>query len=67
MASLMITEVISEAQENKLPLYVASLDAKKAFDVVNQKLLMKKIKGIGISNSLWQIIDSMYQDFQEVI
>ena len=54
MASHMIT---SEAHNFKDPLYVASMDARKAFDVVNQQLLMKKLKNIGISNGLWQIID----------
>ena len=67
MASLLITEAIAEARDCKLPLYVASLDARKAFDVVNQQLLKKKLNNLGLSNGLWQIVDSMYLDSQEVI
>ena len=43
MASLLITEAIAEAREMKTPLYINTLDARKAFDVVCQDKLRMKI------------------------
>ena len=43
MATLLITEAIAEARHSKTSLYVASLDARKAFDVVNHTKLKKKL------------------------
>jgi hypothetical protein len=67
MASLLITEAVNDASINKKSLYIASLDAWKAFDVVDQQLLLRKLHEAGTSTSMWKMIDSMYQDSEEVI
>ena len=60
MASLLITEAIAEARETKTPLYINTLDARKAFDVVCQDKLRMKIFHTDVKRPLWQLIDDMY-------
>ena len=67
MASLLITEAIAQAKEEKKPLYAASLDARKAFDVVDQNLLLSKLWDLNISGNTWQIINTSYTCPQEVV
>ena len=67
MASLIITESIAEARSKKQELNVASLDARKAFDVVSHPILMKKLYDMGISSPIWGTINSIYNDSVEVI
>ena len=67
MASLIITESIAMANHEKRDLFAASLDAKKAFDVVNQPLLLKKLYDIGATGTSWEIINSIYTDSSESI
>ena len=43
MASLVIREALAEAKRTKSTLIVATLDARKAFDVVNHELLKSKL------------------------
>ena len=61
MASLVITETVAEAKYMKIPLYVASLDARKAFDVVNHYRLKTKLYNTQTLASLWTLIDDLYQ------
>lgn len=44
MATLYLAEVMAVARDDKLPLYVATLDAPKAFDVVREPLLKYKLR-----------------------
>ena len=67
MASLLITEALAEAKYLKTPLFVASLDARKAFDVVVQDIMLKKLHDINISGSTWDFIDGVYTNCNEVI
>ena len=67
MASLIITESIAEARSKKQELYVASLDARKAFDVVSHPIVMKKLYDMGISSPIWGTINSIYNESVEVI
>ena len=41
--SLILEEVIREHKDKRLPLYIAFLDAKSAFDVVCHNSLMRKL------------------------
>ena len=50
--ALLLNEVIIDAVYRKTPLYVALLDAKSAFDVVNHSSLYRKLYLAGISSSL---------------
>ncbi len=43
-----------------MPLYIATLDTQKAFDVVHHQILMKRLHEQGISSHIWTIISSMY-------
>ena len=67
MASLLITESIAEAMQEKQGLYIASLDARKAFDVVSQNILLNKLHELGTSSTIWEIINSIYTDSKEVV
>ena len=67
MASLLITEAIADAKTSRTPLHVATLDARKAFDVVNHDLLMRKLYLLGLGEGCWSLIDNMYADSREAI
>ncbi len=67
MASLCLSEAISESRDNKDHLYVATLDASKAFDVVDHNILKKKLHGLQLDADMWNIIDNLYSDCQEVV
>ena len=66
-ATLMITEAIADAKENKTPLYLISLDARKAFDVVDHFLLKKKLYQSGIEHQMWTLVDNMYINTKEKV
>ena len=63
-ASLIISEAQNEAKENSTPLKLVTLDACKAFDVVWQDSLLRKIFNIGIGGSLWTCIKNLYEGAQ---
>lgn len=67
LASLLITEAAAEAKHQKRPLFVTSLDAKKAFDVVKHHKLKGKLYNLGINPTWWNIIDDLYTDSKEHI
>ena len=50
-------------QENKRePLFVATLDVQKAFDVVNHELLLRKLYLNGITGNDWLLVQDIYSD-----
>ena len=61
-AALILTEAIAEAKDNNRELFVASLDAKKAFDVVYQNAMLYKLFFEGLDPSLWNLMYDQYQD-----
>ena len=67
MASLMITEAEAEAKFAKTPLIAKSLDAKKAFDVVNHSKLKANLHSTNITPTRWAIIDNLYVESTECI
>ncbi len=67
MASLLISEAMVEAKAEKKQLFVASLDARKAFDVVNHQLLKTKCYNLDVNKEIWTVMDSIYTDGKEVI
>ena len=67
MASVIITESIVEAKENKQELYICSLDARKAFDIVPHSTLKFKLFNTPIRRSLWKLLDDLYTDNVETI
>ncbi|MES9903311.1 MAG: reverse transcriptase family protein [Sedimenticola sp.] len=60
MASLLLSESVIDAKNNQEPLYIATLDSQKAFDVVHHQILLSKLYHQGITGRLWTVISSMY-------
>ena len=50
--------VVSEARRK--PLFLVTLDSRKAFDVVNHKIMLDRLNEAGIHPSLWTILKDMY-------
>ncbi len=67
MASLVVTEAIAESRESKTQLFIASLDARKAFDVVSQPILKMKLLKTRLKTPLWAIIDDLYTGSGECV
>ena len=67
MASLLITEAAVDAMENSRELYVCSLDARKAFDVVRHGILMFKLFHTKISSAGWKMVNEIYTDIKECV
>ena len=65
--SLILEEVIREHKDKRLPLYIAFLDAKSAFDVVFHNSLMRKLFHIGVDGADWMLVNSMHQGAQSVV
>jgi hypothetical protein len=61
-AALMLTEAIAEQKYLRKPLYVATLDAQKAFDVVDHASLLWKWHERGLNGIIWQLKDETYQN-----
>ena len=60
MAALVLTEAIAEARDQDTPLYVATLDASKAFDVVDHTSLKRRLY---LSNpELWRSTVLLLED-----
>lgn len=55
MASLLCTEAIAEATDNKVPVFMAALDSQKAFDVVDHQILKEKLFSQTPAPKLWQV------------
>ncbi len=67
MASLCLSEAVAEAKENGEELFVTTLDASKAFDVVAHNILKRKLCHTGMESNLWQLLDSLYTDCSETV
>ena len=59
--SLILEEVIREHKDKGLPLYIAFLDAKSAFDVVSHYSLMRKLYHIGVDGVEWSLVHSLHE------
>ncbi len=59
MASVIVTESISEAKITKSGLTIGSQDAYKAFDVVKQNIMKSKLFQTEVNSKVWLIIDDL--------
>ena len=60
-AALIISEAQNEANNIGEPLKLVTLDASKAFDVVWQDSLLRKIHNVGIQGKLWLCLSNLYK------
>jgi hypothetical protein len=60
IAALILSELIAEDKSNKSPLYVAFMDARKAFDVVWHTGLFRDT--IGITGDNWLFFKHWYDN-----
>ena len=67
MATLLFSEARVEARDNKQGLFVASLDARKAFHVVDHSLMKLKLYQTSLPKKLWAVIDDVYLGGQECV
>ena len=61
-AALIMTETIAEAVDDNKELFIASLDAKKAFDVVYQNAMLHKLFYDGLDPCLWNLMFEQYKN-----
>ena len=61
-ADFLVSEVVAEAEDIKSERFVASLDARKAFDVVYQTTVLHKLFYSGLDPALWILVQKMYQN-----
>ncbi len=59
-AALLVTEAITEAAEQKKPIYVTLLDVSKAFDVVDHGILFDELYETGVEGDLWLTFKQFY-------
>ena len=57
-ASVLLTEAIAEQSHGTI--FIATLDAQKAFDVVDHKILARKMYQSGLSGGLWLLKKACY-------
>jgi hypothetical protein len=67
MASLCLTETAATAKDNGSKLYVATLDAQKAFDVVNHDILRTRLHLNGTQGQGWTLIDNLHNGCVEKV
>ena len=65
--SLILEEFIRESKDMKKDVYIAFLDAKSAFDVVDHASLMRRLFHIGVDGALWNLIYSLHSNAQTVV
>ena len=55
-----MSEAKAEAIHSHHPLFLATLDSQKAFDVVHHKILMDKLAKTNMPKNIWTIIKNLY-------
>ena len=62
IAALILTELITEYAKRRSPLYVAFMDARKAFDVLWHMGLLKEMNKFGLHNNNWLFFHNWYEN-----
>ena len=64
---LVLEEYIRNNKGSKKPTYIAFLDAKSAFDVVNHTSLLRKVYHLGIEGTHWNLINSLHTNARTIV
>ena len=69
MAALLIlvSEAKAEARQNNDQLYLATLEAQKALNVVHHTILLDRLAESGIPHDIWLIIKDLYSDISSKV
>ena len=67
MSVLICSEVINESKLEGKPLYLVTIDTRKAFDVVNHVILKKTLYDEGVALELWSVVDDLYSGISSKI
>ena len=67
VAAVMVSEAIAVAQDTKTELFMASLDAKKAFDVVNHDILLDTVSASEASHNLLSATQACYKNINSSV
>ena len=67
LCELFIEEFEKESKNSKLPVYIAMLDGKSAFDVVIHANLIRRLFQIGISKQSILLLQNLYQNAKSCI
>ena len=57
--AFLVEEFYRESKDLNKPVYTATLDAKSAFDVVSNEILMRKVYNYNIAPTSWTLIDDL--------
>jgi hypothetical protein len=60
-AAFILNECIADAKDRGVPLYTATLDVQKAFDVIRHESLLDKLYDQGLLGMWWRLKDDSYQ------
>ena len=63
-AALLVSELMNDAKDAGKNLFLASLDASKAFDVVNHASLLRRLYHLDIQPVIWSILKHLYDGSQ---
>ena len=67
MSALICSEVINESKLEGKPLYLVTIDTRKAFDVVNHVILKKTLYDEDIAPDLWSVVSDLYSDMSSKV
>ena len=67
MSALICSDVINESKLEGKPLYLVTVDTRKAFDVVNHVILKKTLYDEDIAPDLWSVVSDLYSDMSSKV
>ena len=62
MATLCLTELVCSSKAEKKQLILTTIDASKAFDLVDRDILLWELYKSGVPLHIWKVIDDLYSE-----